>query len=130
MSFPQAPTPTHATTTSSPAKATYVLVPGAWQPASAWGGVAEQLRAHGHTAVAVELPGQGHDSTPLAEVTLASHVAAVCTAVDAQAGRVILVGHSYGGVVISQVGENRPAKIQELVYVAGFLPANGESLLT
>jgi pimeloyl-ACP methyl ester carboxylesterase len=53
----------------------------------------------------------------------------VCETLDAQAEPVLLVGHSMGGIVITQVAEERPEKIQTLVYLTAFLPQNGESLL-
>ena len=56
------------------------------------------------------------------------YVKSVTNTVNAQSGKVILVGHSMAGMVISQVAENIPSKIEKLVYVAAFLPKNGESL--
>src|SRR4029453_5006580 len=51
-----------------------------------------------------------------------------CDIVDAQQEPVILVGHSRGGIVITEVAEHRPDRIRSLVYVSAFLPRNGESL--
>jgi pimeloyl-ACP methyl ester carboxylesterase len=104
-----------------------VLVHGAWSEASAWDRVAADLRARGHTVTAVNLPGHGHDSTPLKELSLAGYADAVAKALPAN-GQALLVGHSLAGMVISQVAENAPERVAKLVYVAGYLPRNGESL--
>lgn len=106
----------------------YVLVPGAWHPASSWSDVELLLKMQGHTVRAVELPGLGNDNTPLATVTFQDHVQAVQNVVAKQKKPVILVGHGYGGAVVSQVGENVPHKIKKLVYVSGIMPMNGETV--
>jgi pimeloyl-ACP methyl ester carboxylesterase len=106
----------------------FVLVHGAWMGAWAWTDVAAQLEAKGASVQTVELPAHGADTTPPTQVTLDSYVAAVVAAVDAAPSKPILVGHSMGGVVISQAAEQRASKLAELVYVAGFLPKNGDSL--
>jgi pimeloyl-ACP methyl ester carboxylesterase len=68
-----------------------VLIAGLWLGGSAWDSVAARLEARGHRAVPVTLPGQGDGAT---SATLADQVAAVVSAVDAAAGRPMLVGHS------------------------------------
>lgn len=79
--------------------------------------------------VAPDLPGHGNDKTPIPDITLQAYADHVCRVLDAQPGKVILVGHSMGGIVITQVAEQRPEKIETLVYLAAFLPRNGESLV-
>ena len=108
---------------------TIVLVHGAWSDASAWGQVAPVLKAKGYEVVEVNLPGHGKDNTSFATITLQSYVDAVKKAIGNRKN-ILLVGHSMGGVVISQVAEEIPAQIKELVYLAAFLPRNGESLLS
>lgn len=108
---------------------TYVLVHGAWHPASQWQDIKFVLEALGHKVISVQLPGLGNDTTPVETVTFESHVNAVKTAVQQQNGKVILVGHSYAGAVISQVGEDIAQKIAKLVYVSGFMPTDGESVV-
>ncbi len=76
---------------------------------------------------ALDLPGHGRDKTPLREITLAAYTNRVREAIDAHAEPVILVGHSLGGIVITQVAEERPDKIQRLVYLTALLPRNGET---
>jgi pimeloyl-ACP methyl ester carboxylesterase len=112
---------------TSPPKLPVVLVHGAWSEASAWDRVAAELRARGHAVTAVELPGHGRDPTPPAALSLAGYADAVTKALPAQ-GQALLVGHSMAGMVISQVAENAPERVARLVYVAAYLPRNGESL--
>lgn len=109
---------------------TYVLVHGAFQDQSAWDEVVPLLEARGHTALAVQLPGRGGDATPPGEVTLQDYVDTVLEIVRAQSEPVILVGHSFGGITISQVAETAPGRVSTLVYVAAYLPRNGDSLVT
>lgn len=111
--------------------ATYVLVHGAFQDQGAWTEVAPLLEAEGHTVLTLDLPGRGGASEkPLGEITLQDDVDAVLALVEAQSEPVILVGHSFGGIVISQAAEAAPDKIATLVYVAAYLPQDGQSLVT
>ena len=98
------------------AKAGVVLVHGAFVDGSGWEGVYRILRNDGHEVSVVQIP----------TVSLADDVAATTRAIGAHAGAVILVGHSYGGVVITEAG-NHP-KVAGLVYVAAFAPDGGESV--
>ncbi|WP_081671002.1 alpha/beta fold hydrolase [Sporocytophaga myxococcoides] len=107
---------------------TYLLVHGAWHPQECWHLVKEKLEQQGHNVFTVQLQGLGKDQTPLEQITLQSHVDAVKLALNQIEGKVVLVGHSYGGVVISQVGEQLPQKIEKLVYLSAFMLQNGESL--
>ena len=106
----------------------YVLVHGAWSNHSAWDGVAAKLRAAGAEVDALDLPGHGDDTTPIAQLTLSAYVDRVDAAIDAAGGDVILVGHSAGGVVISQAAENRPEAIRSVVFVGAFVPTTGQNL--
>ena len=108
---------------------TYVLVHGAWHGAWCWYKVASRLRRAGHTVIAPDLAGLGKDKTPIAEVSLERWTEDICEIVDAASEPVILVGHSRGGIVISQVAERRPDKLAVLVYLAAFLLRDGETLL-
>ena len=86
------------------------------------------LKAKGHEVINVNLPGHGADDTPFAEITLRSYADAVKTAIG-DLTDLILVGHSMAGIVISQVGEEIPGQIKKLIYLAAFLPLDGQSLL-
>jgi len=105
-----------------------VLVHGAFGQAAVWDRVVPALRSAGHEVEAVDLPGQGADPTPVAEVTLDRYAQRVCEAL-ADGPPAVLVGHSMGGVVITQAAARCPEQIDRLVYVAAFVPADGESLI-
>jgi pimeloyl-ACP methyl ester carboxylesterase len=108
---------------------TIVLVHGAWSDATAWQAVVPLLKAQGHEVIAVNLPGHGSDTTSFAGISLQSYVDVVKNAIGDRKN-VTLVGHSMAGMVISQVAEEIPGQIKELVYLAAYLPQNGESLLS
>ena len=106
----------------------YVLVHGAWHGAWCWDKVVPLLEAEGHSVTALDLPGHGDDTTPLGGLTQAEYGRRVADAVEAAGEPVILAGHSMGGMAITQAAEYVPDKIEALVYVCAFLPANGQSL--
>ena len=93
-----------------------VIVHGAFADASGWDKVVPLLQAKGLNVVAVQ--------NPLS--SLANDVDAASRAINAQKGPVLLVGHSWGGVVITEAGNND--KVKALVYVAAFAPSEGESV--
>ena len=107
---------------------TIVLVHGAWSDQSAWKAVKPLVEAKGYHVLAVNLPGHGSDTTPFTSITLQSYVDAVKNEIG-ETKNVILVGHSMAGMVISQVAEDMPGSIKKLIYLAAYLPANGQSLL-
>jgi len=106
---------------------TYVLVHGAWADESAWGGVRNDLAKNANVIV-VNLPAHGADVSKGAGIGLNDYVKTVTDAINTQSGKVILIGHSMAGQIISQVAENIPEKIEKLIYVAAYLPKNGESV--
>ena len=112
----------------APKHKTFVLVHGAWQAAFVWDEVKAQLEKQGHHVIAVELQGHGKDQSALADATLDNYVAKVTAAINSADGKVILVGHSLGGAIITQTATKVPGKIEKLVYIAGFVPPTGKSL--
>lgn len=108
---------------------TIVLVHGAWSDATAWHAVTPLLQAQGREVIVVNLPGHGTDTTSFANITFQSYVDVVRKAIGNRKN-VTLVGHSMAGLVISQVAEEIPGQIKELVYLAACLPQNGQSLLS
>lgn len=114
------------------ASRTYVIVHGAWGGGWAFRTVDELLTARGQKVHRATLTGQGervHLATP--EVSLTTHVSDVVNMLLFEELRdVILVGHSYGGMVISGVAEKVPDRIRHLVYVDAMVLENGESLMT
>jgi pimeloyl-ACP methyl ester carboxylesterase len=107
----------------------YVLVHGAWHGAWCWDKVVSLLERAGHEAIAPDLPGHGRDGTPVAQVTFEAYCNKVREIVEAQPERVILVGHSMGGRVVTQVAERRPDKIKTAVYLAAILLRNGDNTM-
>ncbi len=100
----------------SEGRPTIVLVHGGFVDGSGWEGVYQLLRKDGYNVAIVQNP----------TISLAGDVAATRSVIAQQTGPVILVGHSYGGVVITEAG-NDP-KVVGLVYIAAFAPDNGESV--
>lgn len=107
---------------------TYLLIHGSWHGAWCWEKVIPLLKAKGHEVLAPDLPGHGEDKTPLKEITLQSYVDCVGNLLNVLQDPAILVGHSMGGIVISQVAQYFPTKVKKLIYVAAFLPKNNQSL--
>ncbi|MFF3906470.1 alpha/beta fold hydrolase [Streptomyces sp. NPDC001848] len=114
-----------ATTTGGPAapgrhrgRPTIVLIHGAFADASSWKGVIERLLRQGHRVLAPALPLRG----------LASDAAYIRSVLDSVTGPVVLVGHSYGGAVISHAAAET-GQVKALVYIAAFVPDVGESAL-
>jgi pimeloyl-ACP methyl ester carboxylesterase len=105
-----------------------VLVHGAFAGAWCWEPVLPGLRAAGHDVEAVDLPGSGADRTPVESVTLDAYAERVCHALE-QGDAAVLVGHSMGGMVVTQAAARRPELVSMLVYLAAFLPADGQSLM-
>ena len=107
---------------------TFVLVHGGWNGGWCWEKVVPLLEEAGHRAEAPDLPGSGDDPTPIHEVSLQGYADRIAGVLDAQPEPVVLVGHSSGGTVISQAAEQRPDKVELLVYLAAFLLRDGETL--
>jgi pimeloyl-ACP methyl ester carboxylesterase len=109
--------------------ATFILVSGSWHAGWCWERIVPLLEAAGHKALAPDLLGMGADKTPLAAVTLAAWADQIATLIGAQAEPVILVGHSRGGIVISEAAERQPGRIRTLVYLAALLVPPGKSTM-
>ncbi|MET9658699.1 alpha/beta hydrolase [Streptomyces sp. NPDC006510] len=101
-----------------PAAPTIVLIHGAFADASSWSAVVERLQRQGHRVLAPALPLRG----------LASDSAYIRSVLDSVTGPIVLVGHSYGGAVISHAAADAP-QVKALVYIAAFVPDIGESAL-
>ncbi len=108
-------------------KKTLILVHGSWHSAWNWHRVVPKLEESGHTAIAIDLPGMGRDKTPIQQVKMRDTVEKICQLIDSIEGKVILVGHSKNGIMISQAAEYRPHKIEKLVYLAAYLVPNGRT---
>ena len=108
---------------------TFVLVHGQGGNAFMWGQIATALRSKGHRVVTLDLPGHGADKTDPKSITLASHCQRVIDSILRIDGKVILVGHSMGGIVITKVTDMIPDRIEKLVYLTAILPQNGQSVM-
>lgn len=137
----------------SATKAVFVLVHGGWHNRSAWDKVTPILKASGFEALTLDLPGAGVNAiaptslglrpfdsaafaaerSPVAAVTQEQRTQAVVALVKEAAslsnGKVILVGHSAGGMTISAVAEQVPNLLRAVVYLAGFMVPSGMTLL-
>jgi pimeloyl-ACP methyl ester carboxylesterase len=109
---------------------TYVLVHGAWGGSFGWRKVRPLLQQAGHQVFTPSLTGLGeraHLATP--QVDLSTHIQDVSNAIWYEdLTDIILVGHSYGGMVVTGVADRMPERIQHLVYLDAFLPRDGQSL--
>ncbi|MET0374436.1 MAG: alpha/beta fold hydrolase [Rhizorhabdus sp.] len=108
--------------------ARYILVSGAWHAGWCWERVVPLLEAAGHSASAPDLLGMGADPTPVADMTLARWADQIADLVRSNAEPAILVGHSRGGIVISEVAERVPDHLRMLAYVTAFLVPSDETL--
>ena len=106
---------------------TFILIHGSWHSAWNWHKVIPLIEKAGHEAIAIDLPGMGRDKTPIQEVKMKTTVEKICQVIDTVPGKVILVGHSKNGIMISQAAEYRPDKIKKLVYLAAYLIPNGKT---
>ena len=100
-------------------KPTVVLIHGAFADASSWSSEVTELEEDGYQVIAPAVPLRG----------LASDAAYITSLVRSISGPVVLVGHSYGGAVATEVAANDPQQIKAIVYVAGFIPQAGENVL-
>jgi pimeloyl-ACP methyl ester carboxylesterase len=106
---------------------TFILIHGSWHSAWNWHKVIPLLEKAGHKAIAIDLPGMGRDKTPIESVKMKTTVEKICELIDSIPGKLILVGHSKNGIMISQAAEYRPHKIEKLVYLAAYLIPDGKT---
>jgi len=99
-------------------KPTIVLVHGAWADGSSWNGVTAELQAEGFTVAVLPNPLRG----------LSSDSAYIASILNTIPGSIVLVGHSYGGAVVTNAAFGNP-NVKALVYIDAFVPDQGESLL-
>jgi len=103
--------------TANSTRGNIILVHGAWADGSSWSKVIPTLKNAGYRVIAVQLP----------EHSLADDIATVKRAIELVGGPTVLVGHSYGGMVITNAGYNN-TNVKGLVFVAAFAPNEGQSL--
>ena len=107
---------------------TFVLVHGAWHGSWCWERVVERLKARGHRVFAPTMTGLAERAAEMSrDINLDTHVADIVGVIERENLRdVVLVGHSYGGWVISGVAEKVEPRIRSLVYLDAFVPENGQ----
>ncbi|WP_159348200.1 alpha/beta fold hydrolase [Roseomonas harenae] len=110
--------------------ATYLICHGAWSAGWAWGKMRPLLRAAGHEVFTPTYTGLGeraHLAHPM--VDLETHIQDILGVIDCEELHdLILLGHSYGGMVATGVADRVPERIRHLIYVDAFVPADGQSL--
>jgi pimeloyl-ACP methyl ester carboxylesterase len=109
--------------------ARFVLVHGAFFGAWEWEPLIGPLEAKGHTVEALDLPGAGEDQTPPAEVSMDLYADKICSVLDARPEKAMLVAHSMGGMPVTHAGARCPERLAAMVYVAAFLPQDGQNLV-
>jgi pimeloyl-ACP methyl ester carboxylesterase len=109
---------------------TFVLVTGAWHGSWCWKRVRDALTARGHSVFTPTFTGIGERSHLLApEVDLETHIADIMNLIRwEELQDVVLVGHSYGGLVVRGVADRMGDRIAALVYLDAFVPESGQSL--
>src|SRR5829696_873818 len=126
---PSSATAQEATPAAAGDRATFVLVPGQWTGAFVWHKVAPLLREAGHDVYAVTCTGLGdrvHLASPA--IDLDTHITDVVNTIEyADLHDVVLVGHSYAGLVITGVAEQVPERLSQLVYLDASVPADGQN---
>jgi pimeloyl-ACP methyl ester carboxylesterase len=109
----------------------FLLVHGAWGGSWMWGRLAQLLRSQGHEVFTPSMTGIGeraHLAGPGVDLSL--HTKDILQTIEyEQLSDFVLVGHSYGGMVVSAVADRVPDRIRTLVYLDAFVPKDGESLL-
>lgn len=108
----------------------YVFIHGAWHASWCWEKVIPILQRKGHSAIALDVPSHGASKVPKTDTSVDSISQYVQEFLAAQPAPSVLVGHSWGGLVISQVAERAREHVAALVYVTAFLPKTNESLQT
>jgi pimeloyl-ACP methyl ester carboxylesterase len=110
---------------------TFVIVHGAWSGGHAWRWIRPLLRAAGHEVFTPSLTGlgeRGHLASP--EVDLDTHIRDVCGVLEFEdIHEVVLVGHSYGGAVVSGAADRLPVRVAHLVYLDADVPTDGEAVM-
>ncbi len=109
---------------------TFVLVHGAWHGGWCWRRVADLLEKKGHKVFAPTMTGLGERSHLLSkDIHLATHITDIVNVIKWEdVGNIVLVGHSYGGIIISGVADQASDKIASIVFLDAFVPQDGDSL--
>lgn len=109
---------------------TFILIHGSWHGGWCWDDFKPMLEAQGHTVITPTLPGMDYNlETPPRNVGLTEHIEFIKNLIEENdLNELILVGHSYGGMIITGVSLLIPNRIKKIIYLDAFLPNPGESL--
>lgn len=107
-----------------------LLVHGAFETAQVWSPVLPFLNARGWKGIAIDLPGRPGNPLEAKQATLALYRDTVLAEMRRLASEVVLVGHSFGGFTIAGAAEASPEKVAGLIFLAAYLPKNGDSLVS
>jgi len=105
---------------------TFILIPGGWQGGWVYQKVADMLTAQGHKAVPITFSGLGDVPAPMAN--LDTHIDEVVGVVKSHHDDLVIVGQSYGGMVVSGAADAAPSQIRALVYVDAYVPDSGDTV--
>lgn len=114
--------------TSAPQVSRIVLVHGAAHGAWCWELMVPILTSYGYDVQTLDLPGLGDDSTPPANVHLADYVGRIVDVLKSREAPALLLGHSMGGVPVSQAAENASERVARVVYLSAVAPKSGDSM--
>lgn len=110
-------------------KKNYILLHGAWHGSWCYNKILPKLESSNISATTIDLPGHMNNAIEFNKVTLDQYVECVTNIILNHNQPITLMGHSMSGIVISQVAENIPDKIEQLIYLAAFVPDYKGSLL-
>lgn len=109
--------------------ASFLLIHGSWHGAWCWERMLPRLRDAGHEALAIDLPAHGEDRTPAWRVGLGRYARTIAAAAGPLSVPPILVGHSMGGMAITQAARSAPDRFAGLIYLCAFVPRTGDRVL-
>lgn len=105
-----------------------ILVHGAYHAGWCWQPLIERLHSSGIAVQAPNLPGHGKIDTWIGDQDMTNYVDAVVKTIDQSEQEVVLVGHSMAGGVVAAAAEQRPERLKKLIFLAAYIPADGEAL--
>lgn len=108
---------------------TYILLHGAWHASWCWKYITPLLQQAGHKVIEHDFAGHGKNQRTFDKINLKIYTKELINLIHAQNQPVILVAHSFAGVIASQVAEQIPDLIQKIIYIAAFVPENNSSLM-
>lgn len=109
--------------------ANYILIHGAWHGSWCWEKVVPLLEVQGHSVTSCDLPGTITNPKNFSSIDLQCYVDFVENKIEEIGDKVILVGHSMAGIILASLAEKIPHKIEKLIFLAAFIPGNGQSML-